>query len=649
MTSSSPGSYSISMFARLQSPLYLVPTLQPLIQVNSVVGNGATGVVPTASINLVRTQDFFLLGGSNQDLAAVSVPSTSSVLTTATLAMISSSVPIDTAIDLDYNNNGQLLTSKAVTGVTVPAFTVRSQDLSALYTYGTDYFIQPNNRYQSYSLVIPAPTPVTGASYKVPSSAPYTLTPILNFATFISDQGVKYSNGTPFVGVPSSPLQGQYSVSTAGLYTFNAADAGATIVISYTFGSAITVGSSPTTHVVVSYYKFTLAEQIAFVSGETDVLSSNLPTTLQQPGFVYNTWLPPSYGLTQLVTDTGLIQALVPYSSRYIKVTYNNGAVTQVMREGIDFALNVNPTSGVATVTRILTGSIPDGATVSVSYYINETFTVATEYPAFVQILATTIAASKAAACSVLVKAMIANPVNISMTITLAPTADATTVDLNVRSAINLTLANSKTTLSQSVLVQQVQNVTGVTEIAIPLLTCAKSDGAYDIGVVIPTQTVWNPLGADPSFKNITVPQNSFITANTAVPDATIPGGGVPDAYVGLMLQSGGALNQPQLFRRASSIQDFLSNSGGSPSFYIIGTNDQINATTPLGSSYSQKILITIPTTVPNPGLQSYLATYQVYGEGGAKDIAISPTEYFVPGIITLNYISTTGTTAGGL
>jgi hypothetical protein len=647
LVSSSPGSYTIGLFARLQSPLNIVPTIQPIIQVDSVVGNGATGVVPTASINLVRTQDFFLLGGSNQDLAAVSVPSTTSILTTETISMISSSVPIDTAMDLDFNNNGQLLTSKVVTGVTLPAFTVRSSDLSTLYTYGAkaDYLIQPNARYQSYSLVIPAPTVVTGASYNVPSSAPYTLTPLLNLATFISDQGVKYANGTSFISVPSSPLQGQYSVSTAGLYTFNAADAGAAITMSYTLGSAIAVGGTPATNVVVSYYKFTLAEQIAFVSGETDVLSSNLPTMLQQTGFVYNVWLPPSYGLTQLVADTGLIQALVPYSSRYIKVTYNNSAVTLVMSEGIDFTLNVNATSGAATITRILTGSIPDGATVSVSYYINETFTVATEYPAYVQILANTIAQSQAACCSVLVKAMIANPVNISMTITLAPTADADTVDSNARSAISLTLANASTTLSQSVLVQQVQNVTGITDIGLPILMLAKSDGAYDIGVVIPTQTVWNPLGADPSFKNITIPQNSFITASVVLPDSTIPGGGQPDAYVGLMLQSGGALNQPQLFRRASSIQDFLSNGG----FYIIGTNDQINSTTPLGSSYSQKVLITIPTTVSNPGLQSYLVTYQVYGEGGAKDIDTSPTEYFVPGIITLNYISTTGTTAGGL
>lgn len=644
-------SYTIGLFARLQSPLAYIPSLQPLISVNSVTGNETTGTVPPTQINLIRTQDFFLFGGSNLDTAEVSVDSTTSTLVSKTLTVTTNTLPIDSAMDIQYDSGNNVITSKVVDGVTLPAFTVRSSDLSTLYVYGVDYTIITNGPYHNFSLFIPQ-TVATNTPFHIPAApGPYTITPLTNGGTFLLDGGVLYSNLTPFTKVSGSPAQGEYSlaiVNGVGTYTFNVADAVAAILISYTFGSAIPIGGMSPVQVVVSYFKFTLAEQLTLITGENDTLTSNTPVPLQQTGFVYNTWLPVSYGNTTLVDDTGLINALVPYTSRYIKVTWNNGTTNVVMRENIDYTLTVNTSTGAATIARILSGGIPDGGVVAVTYFINETFTIATEYPAFVEVLANTIAQSKAAAASVAIKAMTANPIDITLTVTLAPSADADTVDSNIRSAISLTLANASTTLAQSTIIQQVQNVGGVTDIEVPLQKCAKSDGAYDIGVVIPTQTIWNHLVGDPAFSAVLVPANSFITNAAVLPDATIPGGGVPDAYIGMLLNSGGIPNQPQAFRRASSVQDFLTNSGV-PSFYIIGTDDEISATSPLSPAYAQRILITVPTGVANPATQSYFVTYQVFGEGGANDITTSPTEYFVPGNIVINYISSTGTNAGGL
>ena len=640
-------SYTVALFARLQSPLSFVPSLQPLISVNSITGNQVTGVVPAPNINLIRTQDFFLLGGSNEDTGTVSVDSTTSALVSKTLSIVSNTVPIDSAMDINFDSGGNTITSKVVNGVTLPAFTVRSADLSTLYVYGVDYFIQTNGPYHNFSLFIPQTTQ-TNVPFHIPAApGPFTISPVLNGGVFIADGGVLYANLTPFVKVPSSPGQGQYSVSAAGGYTFNILDATQAILISYTFGSAIPIGGFSPAQVVVSYFKFILAEQLAFVM-ESDTLTSNTPTPLGKTGFVHNTWLPVSYGNTTLVADPTFVAALVPYTSRYIKVVYNNGTSNVVMREGIDFTLTVSAIQGSAALTRILGGGIPDGASVAVSYFINETFTVATEYPAFVETLANTVSKSQSAGASVLIKAMTANPIDLTLTVTLAPSANADTVDANIRSAISLTLDNASTKLYQSTIVQQVQDVSGVTNVEIPLQKCAKSDGAYDIGIVVPTQTAWNHLAGDPAFAEVKVPANAFITAAQVLPDATIPGGGTPDAYVGILLGSGGAPNQPQAFRRAASIQDFLTNSAV-PSFYIIGTDDQISATSPLSPAYAQRILLTIPASVPNPGTQSYFVTYQVFGEGGSNDITISPTEYFVPGHIVINYISSTGTNAGGL
>lgn len=57
-----------------------------------------------------------------------------------------------------------------------------------------------------------------------------------NNGSWVSDQGVTYANGTPLVLVANNPAQGQYSVDPAtGKYTLNAADDGATLLVSYGF------------------------------------------------------------------------------------------------------------------------------------------------------------------------------------------------------------------------------------------------------------------------------------------------------------------------------------------------------------------------------------------------------------------------------
>jgi hypothetical protein len=68
----------------------------------------------------------------------------------------------------------------------------------------------------------------------VPASTPYTVT-VANAASFVDDEGVVYAaTGLPLTKVTSSPSTGQYSV-VAGVYTFNAADAGMSVLTTYTY------------------------------------------------------------------------------------------------------------------------------------------------------------------------------------------------------------------------------------------------------------------------------------------------------------------------------------------------------------------------------------------------------------------------------
>ena len=74
-----------------------------------------------------------------------------------------------------------------------------------------------------------------GEATTVPASSPYTYT-TTNHSTFVADQGVVYAaSALPLKQVASGPATGQYSVSGAGVYTFAAGDAGAAVLVSYTY------------------------------------------------------------------------------------------------------------------------------------------------------------------------------------------------------------------------------------------------------------------------------------------------------------------------------------------------------------------------------------------------------------------------------
>ena len=74
---------------------------------------------------------------------------------------------------------------------------------------------------------------VEGESQSVPAApGPYTVTAAAPFGPWASDQGVTYNNGVPLTAVAGAPSAGQYNVS-AGAYTFSAADAGASVLMSY--------------------------------------------------------------------------------------------------------------------------------------------------------------------------------------------------------------------------------------------------------------------------------------------------------------------------------------------------------------------------------------------------------------------------------
>ena len=89
-------------------------------------------------------------------------------------------------------------------------------------------------------------TPATGQltvseneAATIPAGAPYTVT-VANAANYVDDLGVFYATGTNagnrFTRVTTPSAAGQYSVNLAtGIYTFAAADASASLLVSYLY------------------------------------------------------------------------------------------------------------------------------------------------------------------------------------------------------------------------------------------------------------------------------------------------------------------------------------------------------------------------------------------------------------------------------
>lgn len=72
---------------------------------------------------------------------------------------------------------------------------------------------------------------ITNEAHTVPAT-PYAVQPDV---TWLQDGGVTLANGTPLTKVAASPAAMQYIVSATGLYTFNAAQAAATVLITYSY------------------------------------------------------------------------------------------------------------------------------------------------------------------------------------------------------------------------------------------------------------------------------------------------------------------------------------------------------------------------------------------------------------------------------
>lgn len=68
----------------------------------------------------------------------------------------------------------------------------------------------------------------------IPASGAYTVVPDAPYGSFAEGHSVTFANGAALTKVQSAPAAGQYTLSS-GTYTFAASDAGAQVLLSYSF------------------------------------------------------------------------------------------------------------------------------------------------------------------------------------------------------------------------------------------------------------------------------------------------------------------------------------------------------------------------------------------------------------------------------
>lgn len=90
--------------------------------------------------------------------------------------------------------------------------------------------------YSNISVTYTAGYVVQNEAATIPASSAYTITPQAPYGAWMVDEGVTFApSGTALTKVTGAPAAGQYSVSSTGVYTFNAANAGTAVLLSYSF------------------------------------------------------------------------------------------------------------------------------------------------------------------------------------------------------------------------------------------------------------------------------------------------------------------------------------------------------------------------------------------------------------------------------
>jgi hypothetical protein len=358
------------------------------------------------------------------------------------------------------------------------------------------------------------------------------------------------------------------------------------------------------------------------VTGESHVLVGQYPEFLDNLGANY---------LTIVVTsEDGLITYAGPNDP--------SGAP--------DYQITLGTQTTAVSITRTETGTIPNGATVLVSYQHDENFTVTYTTNLIVSLTQDAVDAKKHATADVIVKEAIPAPIDIEATVVLIRGRDSGTVDTTLRTNLSNFFTNLRLgdAVRQSDIVNVIEQTSGVSYVLVPLTKMVRQEGSTVVRETLSTDTV-----AESVLTSLSTNEAIVYLLTEELSAATVNGGGAEGDFKGVF-QDDAAMT---LLPASSTLASLGSATGlayivGSDGAVIDGYSDDatLDAEGYLTEASKQarraeitgnRVLVSVEPG-DSPTSHQYAVTYVVGVDSGAKNIDPGDAEYCEEGTFTFTY-----------
>lgn len=312
-----------------------------------------------------------------------------------------------------------------------------------------------------------------------------------------------------------------------------------------------------------------------------------------------------------------------------------------------DYTVNLGSQTRALSITRVETGDIASGATVSCDYSHDENFTVVYQVNLITTLTQDEIDSNKHVTADILVKEAIEIPLDLQATVVLIRGRDPSTVDTSIRTNLanffnNLKLGDP---VRQSDIIRIIEGTEGVSYVVVPLTTMIPQQGSTIVREAISTDTASESTLVDSLSTNSAL----VYLLNNSLEFATTDGGGPDGEFKGVTKDD----VELTLLDASSSLNALGVSAGrayiiGTQGISIMGVSDDA---TLIAQGYvtataiqdrrevltSNHILVS-ESIGSSPTEFFYHATYIVGADSGAKNVDPGSVQYVSAGDFLFTY-----------
>ena len=312
-----------------------------------------------------------------------------------------------------------------------------------------------------------------------------------------------------------------------------------------------------------------------------------------------------------------------------------------------DYSVDLGTQTQALSITRLSTGTIPSGATVSVDYQHDENFTVTYSTNLIVSLAQNALDEKKHATADVLAKEAVAIPLDVDATIVLIRGREKSTVDTALRTNManffsNLRLGDP---VRQSDVIDVIEQTDGVSYVVVPLTKMVPADDTLIVREEVSTDTA-----AESTFIQAYTTNSAIVyLLNESLEFSTTNGGGSTGEFRGVF-QDDIALTLLEASQEltALGVEPGRAYILGSAGRAIAGFSDDATLE---AEGYvtdaskearrreitANRVLVSLAVGT-SPTQYTYAVTYVVSGDEGAKNVDPGGAQYVAGGDLLFTY-----------